>query len=73
FSSPLYRHYKAQKIIREVFAESLDFTGFSLLFSDYFSPQIMRPSFRQGFYTPMPCKKLNSQSASFPDAGILLV
>ena len=32
------------KIIREVFAENLNFTDFSLHFSDYFSPRIMRPS-----------------------------
>ena len=31
------------KIIREVFAENLDFKDFSLHFSDYFSPRIMRP------------------------------
>ena len=42
----------ALKIIREVFAESLDFTGFALCFSDYFSSGIMRPCFAAGFSTP---------------------
>jgi len=32
------------KGLRHIYAKTLDFTGFSLLFLDYFSPRIMRRS-----------------------------